>query len=105
MTPDTNLTSSHAASSYDGVVNRRPRPALRVVILIAAIACLGLAMCARTRPPQPNPPATPAIQSAPNTPDGPEQGGGTGTQQLEEGKLKDRERDRFPATKAPGRLY
>jgi len=62
-------------------------------------------MCARTRPPPPNPPAAPAIQPAPNAPDGPEQGGGTDTQQLEEGNMNDRERDRFPATKAPGRLY
>jgi len=88
---------------------KRPSPPLRVAILIAAIACLGLAMCHRTKP-QPTQPATAPANQAPlpqNTaPAAPEEGGSSGTpMKIEEGKTKDAPRESFPATKAPGRLY
>jgi hypothetical protein len=78
---------------------KRPPAALRVGILVAAIALLGLAMCNRskpaaTQPPAPQPqPATQQQEAAP--PDAPE---------VEEGKMG-KEPRHFPATKAPGRLY
>jgi hypothetical protein len=82
MRPDTNLTSSRAPSDHD-LRMTRPRAAIRVAILIAAVACLGLAMCARNRPPA-NPPAQVAPAPKPEPAPDPRT---------------------FPATKAPGRLY
>lgn len=96
--PDTNLTSARAASEHDHRMTR-PRAAIRIAVLVAAVACLGLAMCARTRPvanapanptqaaPQPVPQTQPQTQQAPQPP-----------------PPRDEPRT-FPATKAPGRLY
>jgi len=64
---------------------KRPPPGLRVAIVVAAVACLGLTMCARTPKP---PPAAPK-KAAP---------------QLEEGKMSKQKPTYFPATKAPGGL-
>ncbi|MEJ7597594.1 MAG: hypothetical protein WKG01_06765 [Kofleriaceae bacterium] len=72
---------------------QRPRPVLRVAILVLAVACLALTMCARSRPTQPRP--APAPQAKPMAPDA----------GLEQGNVEQREPSRFPATKAPGRLY
>lgn len=72
---------------------KRPPPGLRVAILVAAVACLGLAMCARTAKPPPPPPAPPAAskQAAP--------------EQREEGTMSKQKPTYFPATKAPGGMY
>ncbi len=83
---------------------RRPPPAVRVVILVAAVACLGLAMCVRSQPP-PKPPA-PAAQAQP--PAQPDAGESVGMPMMKEpGKMgkKEKDRDYFPATKAPPQLY
>jgi hypothetical protein len=97
--PDTNLTQPRAESGHDRDVTR-PHPTLRVAILVAAVACLGLAMCARSRPTQ-TAPTQQAPTQAPQTPQQP----GSATPQLEEGKMGKEEPERFPATKAPGRMY
>jgi len=64
---------------------KRPPPGLRVAILVAAVACLGLTMCARTAKPPPPPPQQ-QKQAPP----------------LEEGKMAKQKPTYFPATKAPG---
>jgi hypothetical protein len=67
----------------------RPGPVIRVVIVVGAVTCLGLAMCARSKPvPQAPAQVQPGDASAPA--DAP---------QAEE------PREHFPATKAPPRLY
>jgi len=64
---------------------KRPPHGLRVAILVAAVACLGLTMCARTAKP---PPANTPAQQQPAKP--------------EEGKMAKQKPTYFPATKAPG---
>ncbi|HEU0037552.1 MAG TPA: hypothetical protein VFQ53_43375 [Kofleriaceae bacterium] len=87
---------------------KRPPPALRIAILVAAVACLGLAMCARSKPAPTNPPAS-QVQQAPTPetqPSNEEQNGGSGTEmKREEGKMGKQPRESFPATKAPGMMY
>ena len=84
---------------------KRPHPALRAAILVGAVACLGLAMCAHSRAPHVASPANPAVPSKPQQAG--EQAGGEGTpMKLEEGKMGKREEaGHFSATKAPGPLY
>jgi hypothetical protein len=68
---------------------KRPPPGLRVAILVAAVACLGLTMCARTAKPPPPPANKPAQQQQqPAKP--------------EEGQMAKQKPTYFPATKAPG---
>jgi hypothetical protein len=80
---------------------KRPPVALRVGIVVAALALLGLAMCNRSKPvanepaPQQQPQQPPATQQQEAPADAPE---------VEEGKMG-KEPRHFPATKAPGRLY
>ena len=68
-------------------------------------------MCARTSSPQHKPltvpPAAGTATDDPPAPDGAtDEHEGTGMQmQFEEGTMGTRKDDRFPATKAPGRLY
>jgi len=82
---------------------KRPPVALRVGILVAALALLGLAMCNRSKPAanEPAPVQQPATQQqAPAT----QQEAPADAMELEEGKMG-KEPRHFPATKAPGRLY
>lgn len=75
---------------------KRPPPSLRVAILIAAVACLGLAMCARTPSSSTTPP--PPANAGPQAPEPaapPDAAPEPATPRI----------DSFPATKAPGRLY
>jgi hypothetical protein len=80
-----------SADSYDLRPSRRP---LRIAILIAAIACLGLTMCVSSQkqpaPVKPTPPA----QAAPQQPAKPE----PQPQQQKDPRY-------FNATKAPGGMY
>ncbi len=67
---------------------------IRVFVLIAAVACLGLAMCAyteRAKPAETQPANPPAQQAKPQQQ----------TQQPQKPKPEDKPRY-FPATKAPG---
>jgi hypothetical protein len=82
---------------------KRPPAGVRVAVLVAAVACLGLTMCARTQKPPPNPPAQQQVQGS----DGSGScEGGCGTQmQLEEGDMAKRKPTYFPASKAPGGMY
>jgi hypothetical protein len=85
-------------SSDDPYDLRAPRRPVRIAILIAAIACLGLTMCVRSEqkhaPAKPSPPAQAAPQQAPNTP----------AQQQTPAK-PERDPRYFNATKAPGGMY
>jgi hypothetical protein len=85
---------------------KRPPAALRVGIVVAALALLGLAMCNRSKPaanePAPvqqpqQPPATQQQEAPADAPAVEEEGPG-------QGKMG-KEPQHFPATKAPGRLY
>jgi flagellar basal body L-ring protein FlgH len=79
-------------------MRERPPLTLRVFVLIAAIACLGLAMCAyseHSKPP--NPPAPPQQAQPQQAP--PQQ---PQPQKPEEGKMSKEKPRYFPATKAPG---
>ena len=80
-----------SADSYDLRPSRRP---LRIAILIAAIACLGLTMCVSSQK-QPAPATAAPTQAAPQpaTPDA----------QQQQGQMK--EPRYFNATKAPGGMY
>ena len=81
---------------------KRPPPAVRVAVLIAAVACLGLTMCARTQKPPPNPPVQQHQQQAqPAKPQQPP----PQAPALEEGDMAKRKPTYFPATKAPGGMY
>lgn len=80
---------------------RRPPAPLRVFILIAAVACLGLAMCAHSQPPrapantaQPQPPPqAPAQTQAPADAAAPPP------------QAANPRPEYFAPTKAPSRLY
>ena len=75
-----------------------------MAVLVAAVACLGLTMCARTQKPPPNPP--PQQQQQQQQQAGSDCGGGCGTpMQLEEGDMAKRKPTYFPASKAPGGMY
>jgi hypothetical protein len=80
---------------------KRPPVPLRIAILVAAVACLGLAMCGRSK--QQPPAQPPANTQQANPPAGSDQGSAPATPTADpdvKPKL-----DPFPATKAPGRLY
>ena len=81
-----------SADSYDLRPSRRP---LRIAILIAAIACLGLTLCVSSqKQPAPANPAPTQAAPQPATPD---------AQQQQQGQMK--EPRYFNATKAPGGMY
>jgi hypothetical protein len=84
-------------SSADPFDLRPPRRPLRIAILIAAIACLGLTMCVRAD--QKPAPAKPVpAQAAPQDP--------PAQQQQQQAPAKpEREPRYFNATKAPGHMY
>ena len=98
--PDTNLTDPMGSPRHARGMKRPPLP-VRIAILVAALALLGLAMCARSKPPA-QPAANPPTQ-APSA----EDNGGSGTPQKveEEGDMSKRKPNHFPATKAPGPIY
>jgi len=70
-----------------------------VAVLVGAVACLGLTMCARTQkpPPQQSRPQQAQPQPQPNPP--------PQAPALEEGDMAKRKPTYFPATKAPGGMY
>jgi hypothetical protein len=77
---------------------RPPRP-WRIVILIAAVACLGLTMCVRSE--QKRAPARPSVQNTAQ-PQAPTES----PQQAQKPAPPPPPRpDYFPATKAPGGMY
>jgi len=83
---------------------KRPPPALRVAILVAAVACLGLTMCARNRPPlPPQQPQQQVQQPQQQQPQPPPQQ--TAPPAQEEGNMAKQKPTYFPATKAPGGFY
>jgi hypothetical protein len=84
-------------------MTKRPPPTLRIAIVIAAVACLGLAMCARSKPQTTPQAAPPPAQANPPTQQAPDDNSNA-PPPIETGKGKKGE-DHFPATKAPGRLY
>ena len=97
---DTNLTHPEGSSRHARGMKRPPLP-VRVGILVAALALLGLAMCARSKPP-----AQPAATPPAPTQQVPDAEPKTEPPQVEEGDMsKQKPRDHFPATKAPGRIY
>ena len=83
----------------------RPPAPLRLTILVAAITCLGLTMCARTKQAS-SPPAAPAnvANPAPASPDAHPPGTGV-RMELEEGVMGKKQPEYLPATKAPPGLY
>lgn len=85
-------------SSADSV-DLRPRRPLRVAVLIAAVACLGLTMCVRSE--KKHAPAKPV----PNTQQGQTQEPPPEPAKPEEGDMSKSKPDYFPATKAPGGFY
>lgn len=86
-------------SSADPVNLRPPPRPLRIAVLIAAIACLGLTMCVRSE--QKPAPARPAARPAPQaqSPEAP------APKPAAETKAPPPKPDYFPATKAPGEMY
>jgi hypothetical protein len=98
MRPDTNLTLARESSEHDSRMTR-PRAAIRIAVLVAAVACLGLAMCARTRPVANAPANPPKTQVMPQPQVQPQ------TQQQAPQPPPPENPRTFPATKAPGRLY
>jgi hypothetical protein len=86
-------------SSADNL-DLRPKRPVRIVVLIAAVACLGLTMCVRSE--QKRPPATPrptTQQGQTQEPQPPQQA------KPDEGDMPKSKPDYFPATKAPGGFY
>lgn len=92
-------------------MRERPPLTIRVFVLIAAIACLGLAMCAyseRSKPAekpvetQQAPEATPSNTAAKPAAQPQQQAPQPPPQKLEEGKMGKEKPRYFPATKAPG---
>jgi hypothetical protein len=98
--PDTGLTASDDGLRHHRPMKRPPVP-LRIAILVAAVACLGLAMCGRSKQAPPAQPPTNTQQSPdPAAGSAPDPAPATAPAETEKPKL-----DPFPATKAPGRLY
>jgi hypothetical protein len=80
---------------------KRPPPAVRVGIVVAAVALLGLAMCNRSKPPATTTPPDPTTQQQ----QAPQTAPADAAPALEEGKMGKEPPRHFPATKAPGKLY
>jgi hypothetical protein len=78
---------------------RPPGRPLRIAILIAAVACLGLTMCVSSEHKRPPAKPTPPAQAAPQPQAKPQD-----QQKYEEGKMKEDSRY-FNASKAPGAMY
>jgi hypothetical protein len=88
---------------------KRPPPTVRAAVLVAAIACLGLAMCTHAdRGRDTSFPATKAPSQLYAPPQTPRQAPQQATQRAAppDAPVRDESRsDYFPATKAPSRLY
>jgi len=75
-----------------------------VAVLVAAVACLGLTMCARTQ--KPPPPKQTQTQTQTQQQPPPQASDPNGApMQVEEGDMAKRKPTYFPASKAPGGMY
>ena len=80
----------------------RPPISVRIGVLVAAVACLGLAMCAHSEHAKPNPPANAQPQAAPQQAAPQPQQAAPQPQQAAKPEPKP---EYFPATKAAGPIY